>query len=531
MGDPTPPDLIFSNANIITLDPAHPQAEVVAIHGGKILSVGQNRELKNLTCGNPTIIDCRGKTIIPGFIDAHFHLPSFAESLVAVNVGPQNSVRSISEIQNKIQQVSQDLPSGGWIRCGGYNEFYLKEKRHPTRLDLDLATSMHPIKLTHRTGHAHVLNSLALKLTGISKETSDPKGGLIDRDIRTGEPTGLLYGMGDFLSQSVPPLDSHQLEHGIKLANRELLSLGITSIQDASSRNDIERWKLFERWKAQGRLEPRVCMMLGIKAFKDYPKDDFSVKRGKDYLRPGGVKIILDETTGRLNPTQAELNELVSVIHQSGFQAVIHAIEETSIQAACTAIECALQSSPRSDHRHRIEHCSVCPPPLSKQLASLGIMVVTQPSFIYANGDRYLETVPRLQLKHLYPIATLMENGVHVAGSSDCPIGPANPMIGIYSAISRRSETGKAVLVKEGIMPLDAVRMYTEYAARTTFEEKVKGSITPGKVADLVVLSGDPTRLPTDEIKNIQVEVTVLSGQVVWDKSGLAHNPPFEVRG
>ena len=246
MDDPTVPDLILSNANIITLDPAHPQAEVVAIHGGKILSVGQNRELKNLTCGNPKIIDCRGKTIIPGFIDPHVHLHSLAESLVAVNVGPQNNVRSISDIQNKIRQVSQELPSGSWIRCGGYNEFYLKEKRHPTRWDLDLATSMHPIKLTHRTGHAHVLNSLALKLTGISKETSDPKGGLIDRDIRTGEPTGLLYGMGDFLSQSVPPLDSHQLEHGIRLARRELLSLGITSVQDASSRNDIERWKLFE---------------------------------------------------------------------------------------------------------------------------------------------------------------------------------------------------------------------------------------------------------------------------------------------
>jgi len=529
MDDPTIPDLILGNANIITLDPAHPQAEVVAIHGGKILSVGQNRELKKLTCGKSKIIDCRGKTIVPGFIDAHIHLSSFAESLVTMNVGHQDNVRSISDIRSKIRHVSQKLPSGSWIRCGGYNEFYLKEKRHPTRWDLDLATSIHPIKLTHRTGHAHVLNSLALKLAGISKETPDPDGGLIERDIRTGEPTGLLYGMGDFLSKSVPPLDSHQLEHGIRLASRELLSLGITSVQDASSRNDIERWEIFQRWKAQGYLEPRVCMMLGVKGFKEYQRNDSSVSGGENYLRAGGVKIILDETTGRLNPTQRELNELVSAVHQSGFQAVIHAIEEASIEAACTAIKFALQKSPRSDHRHRIEHCSVCPPHLSKRLASLGIMVVTQPSFIYSNGDRYLETVPRLQLRHLYPIATLMENGVQVAGSSDCPIGPANPLIGIYSAISRRSETGKAVLVKEAIAPLDALRMYTDYAARTTFEEKIKGSITPGKLADLVVLSGDPTKLPTDEIKKIQVEVTVLNGEVVWDKNGLTNNPLLHV--
>jgi len=527
----TIPDLIFTNANIITLDPAHPQAELVAIQRGKVLSVGHNRELKRFRYDNSKVIDCRGKTIVPGFIDAHLHLPSFAESLVTMNLGPRNNVRAISDIQNKIRQLSRESPPGTWIRGGGYNEFYLREKRHPTRWDLDLASSIHPIKLTHRTGHAHVLNSLALKLTGISKETSDPDGGLIDRDIMTGEPTGLLYGMGGFLSKSLPPLDNHRLEHGVRLANRELLSLGITSIQDASPRNDMERWEMFQRWKAQGYLKPRVCMMIGVKGFRDYRRSDFSAKVGEKCLRIGGVKIILDETTGRLNPTQRELNELVFAIHQSGLQAVIHAIEETSIEAACAAIEYALKKSPRSDPRHRIEHCSVCPPPLSKRLDSLGIMVVTQPSFIYFNGDRYLQTVPRLQLRHLYPIATLMENGVQVAGSSDCPIGPANPLTGIYSAISRMSETGKAILIKEGITPLDALRMYTDYAARTTFEEKVKGSITPGKLADLIVLSGDPAKAPANEIKDIQVEMTVLNGEVVWDKGGLANNPSFNAGG
>jgi predicted amidohydrolase YtcJ len=368
-------------------------------------------------------------------------------------------------------------------------------------------------------------------MTGISRETPDPEGGLIDRDITTGEPTGLLYGMSEFLSRSIPPMDSRQLDQGIEMASRELLSWGITSIQDASFRNDAACWERLQRWKDQGYLKPRVSMMLGIKAFEEYRKEDFSSKIGEEQLCIAGVKIIVDQTTGRLNPSQDELNKLVAAIQHSGFQAVIHAIEEPAIEAACIAIEYALQRSPRSDHRHRIEHCSVCPPCLARRLASLGVMVITQPPFIYYNGDRYLETVPKSQLKSLYPLATLLNNGVPLAGSSDCPIVPPNPLIGIYSAVSRRSETGKPVLAQEGITPLDALHMYTDYATRATFEENIKGSITPGKFADLVVLSNDPTKCPTEEIKNIQVEMTVLNGKVVWDKNGLTNNPSLDVRG
>jgi predicted amidohydrolase YtcJ len=238
----------------------------------------------------------------------------------------------------------------------------------------------------------------------------------------------------------------------------------------------------------------------------------------ENQLNIKGVKIILHETTGRLSPSQEELNERVLHIHQSGLQAILHAIEGKTIEAACFAIEYALKNSPKLDHRHRIEHCSVCTPSLTKRLASLGIRVVTQPSFIYYNGERYLRTVPASNLKHLYPIATLMKNGVKVVGSSDCPIVPANPLIGIYSTTSRMTETGEFVLPEERISPLEALRMYTYEAARTTFEETIKGSISPGKLADIVVLNGDPTKLPINEIKDIKVEMTILDGEVVWDK-------------
>jgi predicted amidohydrolase YtcJ len=308
------------------------------------------------------------------------------------------------------------------------------------------------------------------------------------------------------------------MEQGIRLVNQELLSWGITSIQDVTSRNDFDRWKMFQRWKEHGWFRSRVSLTLGIEGFKEYRKHPCSVQGDEKHLRLGGVKIIIHETTGQLTPSQQELNEMVNNIHQSGFQAILHAIEENPIEAACTAIEHALKKFPKSDHRHRIEHCSVCPPSLAKKLASLGIIVVTQPSFIYYSGERYLSTVPSHQFKYLYPIATLINNGVRIVGSSDCPIAPTNPLIGIYAATSRKTDSGERILPEERITPEEALRMYTEVGAKASFEEKNKGTISPGKLADLVVLNGDPTKLPIDEIKDIGVEMTILDGEIVWDK-------------
>ena len=501
------------------MDPLYPKAEGVLIKNGKILSAATNNALKKWDEAKATKIDCKGKTVLPGFIDAHLHLHALAESYVTLNLEPRHNVRSIPDIQNKIKDYSQPLPSGAWIRGRGYNEFYLAEKRHPNRWDLDQVTSAHPIKLTHRTGHAHVLNTLALRMVGISNETPDPPDGLIDRDIQTGEPTGLLYRMGGFLSKKIPPLGNDQLDRGMRTANDELLSMGITSVQDASSHNGIQQWKMFHRWKEKGLLKPRVTMMLGTESFSTYREKDFETEIDKSQLRLAGVKIILDKTTGHLKPDQADLNERVLQIHRSGFRACLHAIEENAVEAACSAIEYALKKFPRPGHRHRIEHCSVCPPPLAKRLAALGITVVTQPSFIYYSGNRYLQTVPPEEMKHLYPLRALLESGVKVAASSDCPIAPANPMTGIFAATSRMTETGEAVLPEEKITPEEALKMYGETAARATFEEDMKGSISPGKLGDLVLLNGDPTQVPTNELRDIKVEMTILNGEVVWEKS------------
>lgn len=514
---PLTPDLILTNAQVITLDPRQPGGKTVLVRAGRIVSVN-NEVLPGGTGSSANVIDCRGRTVLPGFIDAHGHLPAYAQSLVTLNLEPRSGVRSLDDILKTIRRLSLTLPPGSWIRGRGYDEFYLREKRHPTRHDLDQAVSTHAVKISHRSGQAHVLNSLALSLAGISSATPDPPDGIIERDVSTGEPSGLLYGMGGFLSATVPPLAEDEYVKGIKEANENLLAAGITSLQDASVANGREEWRMFERWKKQGLLLPRVRMMLGYEGFKDCEiNGDLVSSLPEAELATGGVKIMISETTGRLRPEQAELNEIVLTIHRRGRQAVLHAIEEKHIEAACLAIEYALKKHFRADHRHRIEHCSVCPPALAKRLAIAGIMVVTQPGFIYYHGERYRKTVPFAQFNCLYPLATLLNAGIVVAGSSDFPVAPPAPLTGIYAAVSRRAETGEILLKQEAIEAQQALRLYTENGAWSAFEEKNKGSITPGKLADLVVLSGDPLNLEEEELKKISVEMTIIQGKVAWE--------------
>jgi predicted amidohydrolase YtcJ len=509
-------DLVLYNANVITMDPACPKAELIAVEKGRISAVTKNDNIKLFRSGNTKTVDCKGRAIIPGLIDAHCHLAAYAESLLSVDLSPQGGTESLRDMRDRIKMFCADRPPGTWIRGKGYNEFYLREKRHPNRHDLDKAAPLHPVKLTHRSGHAHVLNSLALKLVGIKAESGDPPDGLIDRDLETANPTGILYGMSSYLAKRIPVLTMDEMREGIEGVNKELLSSGITSIQDATSHNDLKNWNVLRQWKSDGVFKPAIRMMLSVSGFDQYKKNMFGTQTQPNDLRTGGVKIVVHEITGDLSPSQETLNRLVLDIHETGLQAVLHCVEEKAIVAACNAIEHTLAQSLRKEHRHRIEHCSVCPPNLAKRIGNEGIMVITQPSFIYYGGDRYLKTVPAEQLKNLYPIRRLLQNKVRVAASSDFPIVPPNPFIGIAAAVTRKSEKGKRVLPEEGILPAEALRMYTVTAAMASFEEDAKGSIAVGKKADLVVLSHDPTTADNDDIKSIKVKMTILGGNIVW---------------
>jgi predicted amidohydrolase YtcJ len=498
---------ILFNANAITMNRVEPSAELICIEGDRISCVGGNDRLSILRGHHDTLIDCTGMTLLPGFIDAHCHIFAYAESLVSLDFSPGARVLSISDMQRIISTACKNKTPGTWIRAKGYNEFYLAEKRHPSRWDLDAAAPSHPVKITHRSGHAHVLNSLALKQAEITAETGDPTGGLIERDPSTGEPTGLLYGMGQYLAGKVPSLENSEMERGVKLANDKLLSYGITSIQEASFANDLSRLHRPESWKEREIFNPRISMMIGLKEFSESGLCS-------SIPRLGGVKIIADQITGSLHPSQEELNAYVEAIHNASLQAVIHAVEEPVIEAACNAIEHALNQHPRRDHRHRIEHCSVCPPGLLKRLVDIGVMVVTQPAFLHYGGDRYLDTVPGEKLQHLYPIGSMRDCNLRIAFSSDFPIADPNPLIGIQAAVTRKSESGARISPRQWISASEALYMYTMGAACANFEENVKGSLEPGKYADIVALSENPITANPEGIKDIRVQWTMIGGRI-----------------
>lgn len=507
------------NARVVAIDPAKPHAEMIVVEGNRILFVGNNKDIGDWKQTGCEMIDCRGMTLIPGFIDAHCHLFAYAESLVSLKLAPDALVFSISDIQRLIRTDCQNKPPRTWIRGKGYNEFYLSEKRHPSRWDLDVAAPLHPVKLTHRSGHAHVLNSLGLQETGITAETGDPPGGLIDRDLGTGEPTGLLYGMGRFLAEKIPPLADKELERGVKLANDKLLSYGITSIQDASPANDLRRWNQLDSWIMEGVLKPRISMMVGFEKYSE--SGMFRCNACAENLKLGGVKIIADQITGSLNPNQKELNEMLDSINRAELQAAIHAIEEPVIEAACNAIEYALTRHPRKDHRHRIEHCSNCLPRLLRKLQQAGVSVVTQPSFVYYNGDRYLATVAEEIREYLYPIGSMHRNGLRIGFSSDFPIADPNPLVGIQAAVVRKSKCGDDVSSRERIGLYEALSMYTMGAASVNFEERIKGSLTPGKLADIVALNENPFDKNPEDLKDIRAMMTIVGGRIVWSSPAI----------
>jgi predicted amidohydrolase YtcJ len=510
-------DVILKNANVITVDVGQPGAELVAIKDGKILLVGGSERLEEVRGAKSRVIDCRGRTVVPGFNDAHCHLSAFIRKLLSIDLSP-SSVSSIVDIKAAIGRRAQHTPPGQWLTGTDYNEFYLAEKRHPTRWDIDEVAPHYPVALAHRSLHACVLNSLALSLAGITNETPEPPGGTIDRDLSTGEPNGILFEMLGYLTGEVmPSLSEEELAEGMALADEHYLSQGITSLQEATVSNDLKRWQTLKRFKDVGRLKSRLSMMPGIGAMSQFQEAGLTSGFGDSQLRLGGLKIVQRESAGQPYPAQAELNRQVFDAHRAGFQLAIHAIEQSTVEAAVIALENAHSRLPQVGRRHRIEHCSECPPQLLERLGKLRAVIVTQPPFIYYSGERYLATVPAERQRWLYRIKSFLDSGLVVAGSSDSPVVSNNPLIGMYAAVTRRAESGQPLLPEECVSPAQALAMYTINAAYASLEEDMKGSITEGKLADMVVLSHDPVKSPPERIKDIRVEMTIIDGKVVWE--------------
>ena len=524
-----PPSLLLLNARVLTMDHNQAGAQAVAIHGNTIAAVGSSSEIAALAAPATQTIDCSGKTLMPGFVDSHCHVLAQAASLHGIDCSPR-AVLSIQDLEWAIKRRAETTEAGHWI-CGfGYDDLSLLENRHPTRWDLDRAAPNHPVRLDHRSGHASVLNSQALDLAGINETTPDPVEGVIHRDVDTGQPSGLLFEMSGYLRQRLSASrDQAAFQASVHHLNNTLLGYGITSVQDAGPDNGMDRWRTFQELQASGALTCRVTMFAGVSRLAEFQSAGLNWGAGGDQLRLGHAKIMLTLTTGALDPNLAALGDMVDNAHRSGFPVAIHAIEQEAIEAAVRVLSGAAPlpkpaSETSAQPVDRIEHCAECPPQLMAEIAQSGCLVVTQPGFIFWNGDNYLERVNAYMLADLYPVGALAKSGIPVAFGSDAPVIDANPWPAIYSAVTRRTSNG-TFLPPNGfrgqtITVAEALRMYTSSGANSEGSGQRKGTIQPGMLADMVLLDTDPFSAEPEQLKEIRAVLTVVGGQVVWEGGG-----------
>lgn len=518
-------DMAIINGNIITMAPSKPRANAVAIRDSKIVAVGTNTQVKQWIGKNTKIIDLRGKTVVPGFIDTHAHMAGFGRSLCWINL---RGVKSIKEMQRQLQERVQQTPEGKWILGRGWDQDRLKERRYPTRWDLDEVSHLNPVVFTRVCGHICVANSKALGLAKITKETVPPPSGQIDRDPETGESTGILReSVTDLVWSILPEPSEEELTKACALACEKAVEAGLTSVHWFVYK-PIEI-RILQRLREQGKLPLRAYIVIPIEFLRCLEDAGLSTGFGDHTLRLGGIKALADgslgartaalnepyndepSTKGILCYSQKDLCEMIMEAQKAGFQVCVHAIGDRAMSTVLNAFEKALKFSHKKMHRHRVEHASVLNRQLVKRLKRLGLIACVQPHFVIS--DFWVEArLGPSRARWTYPFKTLINSGVLIAGGSDCPVEPISPLLSVYALVARESFPEERVNVEE------ALRIYTVNAAYASFEEDVKGSIETGKLADFTVLSHNPLTIKPERIKDIEVEMTIVGGKIVYSR-------------
>jgi predicted amidohydrolase YtcJ len=529
-----PADLLLSNATVITLDPALPQATAVAVKNGRITWVGDAAGARDQAGPGCREVDLGGATVVPGFIDAHHHLMTLGFWMSQINCA-YPAVTSITEIVDQVAARVAGTAPGEWIRGRGYDDNKLAERRHVTRADLDAVSPAHPVMIRNASGHMCVVNSVALHQAGIGRGTPDPFGGHIDVDA-DGEPTGLLQEKAqELLGVPFLPTDKGELRRYLDVAGQAYLAAGVTSGHEAGIFSPAEFGVYQDAW-ADRSLALRTYMMIRNPMIDALEGVGFHTGFGDDLLRVGSIKIISDgsligRTAAVSSPfchgeeddlglamfTQAELDDLVWRGHSAGWQMAIHAIGDRAIEMCLDAYAAAQQKLPRDDHRHRIEHCGILRPDLITRMAEMKVIPVGQPPFIAEFGDGFLAHLGQQRSQLTYPLRSLIAAGIPVAGSSDSPVSSYQPLIGVQAAVTEQTMSGAAFAPGEALTVEEALGLYTRNAAYAAFDERVKGTVTPGKYADLTVLAADPRAVPAAEISAIGVTATIQGGEFVYE--------------
>lgn len=510
-------DLALINANIKTMNPHQPTAQAVAITKNKIVNVGTNQQINQLIGKNTKVISLNGKTVLPGLIDTHIHIADYGRCLMWLDL---TNAKSIPELQHILKEKAEQTPAGKWIVGQGWNETRFKEKRMPQTVDLDAAAPDNPVILYREAAMICAVNTKALKFAGVTEETHIPQGGTIDKNKNTAKLTGILRDTATTLVwQAVPEPTEDELLEATAFACQKIIKAGITSVHWlAISETELP---IIEKLHAQGRLPFRVNVVVPevlLEKTADFKTDDCRM------LRVGGAFIVVDgyldskeaallepysddpNNKGKMFLTEDMLTVSVERALASGVQPVIHAMGDRAIDMALTVIE----RTPKSSVRFRIEQAAVLNKTLIERLKRRKVVVSIQPKVISTEftvwsanqrlGDR---------ARWLHPLRSLLDEGITVAGGSDCPMEPLSPMLGMQEVVLRESFPEQRLNVEE------ALRMYTLDAAYCSGEEQVKGSVEEGKLADLTVLSCGLEAVEPNRIKDVTVELVIVNGKIL----------------
>lgn len=519
-----PADLILSNGKIVSVDEGFSIHNTIVVSDGKVVELGDASLLDKYEA--VTVRDLDGKTLIPGFIDSHTHISGDPQRYINLS-----EITSIAEMQDLIRAKAEELGAGEWITGYGWSEDELAEGRKPLRGDLDIAAPRNPVTLTRAGGHSAVVSTSALGLAEINNNTPDPEGGVIERD-ENGVANGIIRERQNIVGRLVPDSTYEELLASLEINLGNLLAKGITSITDAATAPD--EYAMWEELYAKPDVKlPRSAVQFqwfdpeGISEVKERVGD------GNEFLRIGPIKVFADggftgpaaftkepylnqgDYRGYLNMPAEELVAHINEIHDAGWQMGIHAIGDAAIELVVDTLADALTRNPREDHRTYLNHFSMRPSDETMEtMAEHGIHITQQPNFTYTLEGRYVANLDGWRLEHNNPLRSPMDHGIHVAISSD--ILPIGPLVGIYAAVTRKGMSGRVFGADEAITIEEAIAGYTIKGAYLGFEEDIKGSLEPGKLADMIVLSDDILTIDPEEIMDIEIEQTYVGGELVY---------------
>ncbi|MGD2200905.1 MAG: amidohydrolase [Candidatus Bathyarchaeota archaeon] len=526
------PDLALINGKVVTVDPDDTIAEAVAVGGNRIMAVGTTEEVSSLIGARTEVVNLGGRTLLPGLIDSHMHPGSYGAFKVrGVRCGPD--LDSIEELLEVLRDKAESTPPGRWIL--GYTLDDVRLGRYPTREELDSVTPRNPLYIQRRDGHIGVVNTLALEAGGITRETPDPPHGKIDRDIE-GEPTGVLREAAkDLVHSEIPANTVDDYLEGLRVVNEEFLSLGLTTVHASMTSSD--EFRALQRLRREGELRLRYCVHASGREegmLEALIAAGVETPFGDDWLKITEIEWVFDTSTsgrtaayydpyvrepdnyGILLYDQEDITDRVTRAHKAGLRVGLDGIGDRGIDRALDAIEAALMEELREDHRHRIEHCCYVTPEIQDRLLELGVIDASANGFLHDLGDAYKANRGEAQMRWMWPHRTLIDRGIPAPAHSDCPVCTPNPWVGIYGLVTRKTSSGDTLYAGEAITPMEAIRAYTIDGAHAAWEEGVKGSIQPGKLADLVVVDHDPLTVPYDQLKDVEVVMTVVDGEIAY---------------